>query len=65
VGGEFRPGSQVVIRTRAEIEAHGLVIVPVPGEEPLSDRLRVAHAEIRPGPGMTRAQFKKALQELE
>jgi hypothetical protein len=61
----FRPGSQTVIRAVAEIEAKGLRVVPLPGAEPLPQRLREAHAEIRPGPGMTRAQFKQALKELE
>jgi hypothetical protein len=65
VGADFRPDSLVLKRTREEIEAQGLRIVAVPGTGPLSGRLRLAHAEIRPGPGMTRAEFKKALQELE
>lgn len=61
----FRPGSIVVSRTDAEIFAKGLQIIPIPGAESLSDRLRAAHAEVRPGAGMTRARFKQALQELE
>ena len=61
----FRPGSVVVTRTDAEITAKGLRIVPILGGEPLPDRLRAAHAEIRPGPGMGRPRFKQALQELE
>src|SRR5437660_4054714 len=61
----FRAGSQVVVRGIAEIEQLGLRVVPLPGAEPLPQRLREAHAEIRPGPGMTRAQFKQALKELE
>lgn len=61
----FRADSQLVSRTREEIEAKGLVIVLVPGSTSLPLRLRDAHAEIRRGPNMTRGQFKKALQELE
>lgn len=61
----FRAGSLVVSRTEAEVAAKGLSIVPIPGAEPLPGRLREAHAEIRPGPNMTRAQFKQALKELE
>jgi hypothetical protein len=61
----FRPGSRVVIRSVSAIEAIGLIVTAVPGAAPLSPRLRDAHAEIRPGPGMTRDQFKQALKELE
>jgi hypothetical protein len=61
----FRAGSQTLIRTVSEIENKGLQVVPVPGAEPLPERLRQAHAEIRPGPGMTRGQFKQILKELE
>jgi hypothetical protein len=63
--GGFRAGSLLLARSEAEVGAKGLLIVPVPGAEPLTQRLRDAHAEIRPGPGMTRSQFKRALQELE
>jgi hypothetical protein len=61
----FRPGSQLVFRSIVEIEVKGLLVVPAPGAEPLPDHLRSSHAEIRPGPGMTRSQFKQALRELE
>jgi hypothetical protein len=61
----FRPGSAAVVRSKEAIEAAGLVIVPVPGANPLPARLRDAHAEIRPGPSMTRPQFKQALRSLE
>src|SRR4051812_42051709 len=61
----FRPGSRLVIRPVSAIEATGLIVTPVPGAAPLSPRLRNAHAEIRPGPGMTRDRFKHALKELE
>ena len=63
--GCFRPGSQPVIRLVVDIEAKGLRLVPVEGAESLPDRLRRAHREIRPGPGMNREQFKRALKELE
>lgn len=61
----FRPGSLAIIRSSAEIEAKGLVIVPVPGVESLGERLRVAHCEIRPGATMDRTEFKRVLRELE
>jgi 2-iminoacetate synthase ThiH len=61
----FRPGSQAIVRSVAEIERKGLQVVPIPGAEPLPERLRQAHAEIRPGPGITRGQFKQILKELE
>lgn len=61
----FRSGSQLIQRSIGDIEAKGLQIVPVEGAETLLERLRHAHREIRPGPGMTRDQFKKALRELE
>ena len=61
----FRASSRVVVRTKAEIEAKGMVIVPITGTHLLPPRLREAHAELRPGPTMTRQQFKNALKELE
>jgi len=61
----FREGSWALTRSQSEIAARGLQIVPIPGTGPLPQRLRDAHAEIRPGPGMSWAQFKRALQELE
>jgi hypothetical protein len=61
----FRPGSLVIRCWAGEIEARGLQVVPILGAEPLPPRLREAHAEIRPGPGLTRVQFKQALKELE
>jgi hypothetical protein len=61
----FRVESQLISRTREEIEAKGLIVVPVPGSATLPLRLRNAHAEIRKGPGISRGQFKQALQELE
>ena len=61
----FRPGSQVVRRSVAEVQAKGLEVVPIAGAESLPVRLREAHAELRPGPGMTRVRFKQALRELE
>lgn len=61
----FRPDSAVVYRTVAEVSDLGLVIMPTPGADTLLERLRTAHREIRPGPAMTRNQFKAALRELE
>lgn len=61
----FRSGSQAVERSREEIETKGLLIVPLLGSDVLPERLRQSHAEIRPGRGMTRTQFKLALTELE
>ncbi len=61
----FRPGSQAVARTLAEIEAKGLQVVPVPGAGVLPLRLRDAHAEIRPQPTFSRSQLKQVLKELE
>jgi hypothetical protein len=61
----FRAGSQSLARSVKDVEAHGLQVVPVEGAETLPERLRQAHREIRPGPAMTRDQFKRALKELE
>jgi len=44
---------------------NGLVLHRIFGTGPLPLRLGEAHTEIRAGSGMTRGQFKKALQELE
>lgn len=61
----FRPGSILVRKSPADIRAKGLILVPLPGAESLPPRLRAAHREIRPGPGMSRPQFKQALKDLE
>lgn len=61
----FRPGSQAVMRSVGDIEAKGLQVVQIEGAETLPERLRRTHREIRPGPGMSREQFKRALRELE
>ena len=61
----FRFGSETVTRSQADIEAKGLLVIPIPGAGTLPARLREAHAEIRPRPGMSREQFKQALKELE
>lgn len=61
----FRPDSEVVTLSSGDISSKGLRIIAIPGAEPLPARLRAAHAEIRPGPGMTRIEFKQALKELE
>src|SRR2546422_358982 len=57
----FRVGSRLVSRSRTEIESKGLQVVPMTGVGPLPARLCEAHAEIRPGPSMTRPEFKRAL----
>jgi hypothetical protein len=46
----FRAGSQIIVRSEAEIEAKGLSLGSILGAEPLPQSLREAHAEIRPGP---------------
>jgi hypothetical protein len=61
----FRAGSLLVSRSLLEIEGKGLAVIPVLGAEPLPARRRMAHAEIRSVPGMSRAEFKQALKELE
>jgi hypothetical protein len=61
----FRPGSVLVAKEVAEIEARGLQVVSILGAEALPPRLREAHVEIRAGSAMTRAEFKQALRELE
>jgi hypothetical protein len=61
----FRPGSQSVSRTEAEIHAQGLTIISVPGGSQLPYRLQMAHVEIQAGLGMKRDQFKAALKRLE
>lgn len=61
----FRAESEVVIRSKEAIERAGLTVVPVVGADLLPVRLQAAHAEIRPGPGMTRVQFKRALRSME
>lgn len=61
----FRAGSVVVTRLPADVLAKGLQLVPTPGATTLPQRLQDAHVEIRPSEGMTRAQFKQALRELE
>ena len=62
--GAFRAESQLVFRSREEIERRGLEIAMVPADG-LPPRLCKAHAEIRAARDMTRSQFEKALQELE
>lgn len=61
----FRHGSQLILRSIMDILAKGLYVAVIEGAESLPERLRQAHREIRPGAGMTREQFKKALRELE
>jgi len=61
----FRPGSVAVLKSKLAIDGAGLVVVAVTGATGLPQRLQDAHGEIRPGPGMTRSQFKRALGSLE
>jgi hypothetical protein len=61
----FRPGSEAANLLLDEVRSKGLQVVSIPGAEPLPERLRIAHAEIRPGIGMSRPEFKKKLQELD
>ena len=61
----FRPGSHAIMRSETEVVAKGLQIVPILGSDALPPRLREAHCEIRPRGGMTRAEFKRLLQEFE
>jgi hypothetical protein len=61
----FRPGSQIQVRKVAACVARGLRVIPVVGAAGFPDRVRLSHAEIRPGLAMNRAQFKQALRELE
>ena len=61
----FRPGSQTVTRDVVVLGSLGLRVVAVRGDPQLPLRLQQAHAEIVPGPGMTRKHFKQALKGLE
>jgi hypothetical protein len=46
----FRPGSQLIARSMAVLEAKVLCVAAIEGAESLPERLRQAHREIRPGP---------------
>jgi len=61
----FRPNSRAIQRSPGDVAVAGLQIVPILGGESLPDRLRMAHAEVRPRSGMTPTQFKQALKGLE
>ena len=61
----FREGSQTVSRSIKDITDCGLTCVSTPGHPSLPKILQDAHMEIRPGQGMTRKQFKKAIKKLE
>lgn len=61
----FRPGSVLLYRTADQITALGLEVVPTDGADTLPLRLRLVHAEIRPGRGMARPAYKTALKGLE
>jgi hypothetical protein len=60
----FRSGSGITSRTTSEIEASGLTIERTPGDQNLPQNLQDAHHEIRPGQGMSRGEFKKAIKGL-
>jgi hypothetical protein len=61
----FRPGSVVLYRTVAQIAEFGLSLAVSDGAESLLARLRIAHREIVPAPGVDRPAFKAALKFLE
>jgi hypothetical protein len=61
----FREGSVLLVRLATVVEAAGLRVEFVEGASGLPDRLRRAHRELRPGPGMGRPAFKQALKGLE
>ena len=61
----FREGRVLVERTTQDIEAHGLIVVPISGAPSLPVRRQTAHAEIRCSSGMARNEFQKRLTELE
>jgi hypothetical protein len=61
----FREGSGIRTERIANIETrHALTVVPTPGDVSLPSNLQAAHMEIRPGPDMSRKQFKQALKDL-
>jgi RHS repeat-associated protein len=61
----FRSGSVIKELSPAQVEAQGLKVTPTPGADVLPKRLQIAHREIRPGEGMNRNSFKKALKNLD
>jgi hypothetical protein len=61
----FRDGSLLIDCPIKTILGLGLRIESMEGANVLSERVRIAHREIRPGDGMTRTQFKAALKGLE
>lgn len=61
----FRDGSYVVVRAVDDVESRGLRVELIEGAAGLTDRLREAHRELRPAPGMGRSEFKAALKGLE
>ena len=54
------PEQVLAVRVRPQVTPDGAIRLDV-----LPERLRQAHREIRPGPGVGRDAFKKALRELE
>jgi len=63
---KFRSGCKIEMKTFNEIQSSGLDVVQTHGEcEHLrNNELEDNHWEIRPGPGMTRSQFKTILKTL-
>lgn len=61
----FRPGSEAIALTAEDVDNRGMQIVPVLGAPVLPGRLQAAHAEIQPGEGMSRSEFKRRLKEFE
>ncbi len=61
----FRDGSVAILIDPQILKLIGLQVVLVLGSDDLPQRLRNAHAEIRPGDEMTRKEFKSSLRELE
>jgi hypothetical protein len=61
----FREGSVLLVRLTSVVEAAGLRVEFVEGASGLPERLRQAHRELLPGPGMSRTAFKQALKGLE
>jgi hypothetical protein len=62
---QFRTGSLLVEIDPTLIERLKLQIIPVEGADVLPERLRRAHAEIRPEQSIERREFKRLLKELQ
>jgi hypothetical protein len=62
---EFRPGSLLIGIDPRILEKLNLRLTAIEGAPNLSERLRRAHAEIRPAGELERHEFKRLLRELE